>query len=215
MLIPVHNHWPLTLNCLRSLLVAANGTRFEVIVADDASSDATTQLERQISWVRFWRSEQNQGFLDTFNGASRLARGELLRLAVALVVNPSLETDSSSIAAALSQGDWPLVLGESAEPQPVLMRLPLAWRGWSNGCGSSFWTPWCPAVVLVVSPTGADQELGRQLGLQRLGWPQVGDGAELLKPPGREGGSRQHCLDGSAMGCGCWPAPAGCTAMAG
>ena len=35
---PVHNQWPLTLNCLRSLVVAANGTRFEVIVADDASS---------------------------------------------------------------------------------------------------------------------------------------------------------------------------------
>jgi GT2 family glycosyltransferase len=79
-LIPVHNHWPLTLNCLRSLVVAANGTRFEVIVADDASSDATIQLRRQIPWLRIWRSEQNQGFLDTCNGAARLARGELLLL---------------------------------------------------------------------------------------------------------------------------------------
>lgn len=79
-LIPVHDHWPITLNCLRSLVAMANLTRFEVIVADDASTDATTQLGRQMPWLRMWRSEQNQGFLDTCNGAAVLARGELLLL---------------------------------------------------------------------------------------------------------------------------------------
>ncbi|QPN56314.1 glycosyltransferase [Synechococcus sp. CBW1107] len=79
-LIPVHNQWPLTLNCLRSLVVAANTVRFEVILADDASSDATTQLGRQLPWLRIWRSERNQGFLETCNGAAALARGELLLL---------------------------------------------------------------------------------------------------------------------------------------
>ncbi len=79
-LIPVHNHWAITLNALRSLVAMANGTRFEVIVADDASTDATQQLGRQLPWLRIWRSERNQGFLDTCNGAAALARGELLLL---------------------------------------------------------------------------------------------------------------------------------------
>ena len=79
-LIPVHNHWAITLNALRSLVAMANGTRFEVIVADDASTDATQQLGRQLPWLRVWRSERNQGFLDTCNGAAALARGELLLL---------------------------------------------------------------------------------------------------------------------------------------
>jgi hypothetical protein len=69
-LIPVHNHWAITLNALRSLVAMANGTSFEVIVADDASSDATTQLGRQLPWLRIWRSETNQGFLATCNGAA-------------------------------------------------------------------------------------------------------------------------------------------------
>jgi GT2 family glycosyltransferase len=76
----VHNHWSITLNALRSLVALANATAFEVIVADDASTDATTQLGRQLPWLRIWRSEQNQGFLDTCNGAAALARGELLLL---------------------------------------------------------------------------------------------------------------------------------------
>jgi len=79
-LIPVHNHWPITLNALRSLVVMANNTSFEVILADDASSDATTQLGQQLPWLRVWRSEQNQGFLDTCNTAATLARGEILLL---------------------------------------------------------------------------------------------------------------------------------------
>lgn len=79
-LIPVHNHWAITLNALRSLVAMANDTRFEVIVADDAFTDATEQLGRQLPWLRIWRSERNQGFLDTCNGAAALARGELLLL---------------------------------------------------------------------------------------------------------------------------------------
>ena len=49
-------------------------------MADDASSDATQQLGRQLPWLRIWRSEVNQGFLATCNGAAALARGELLLL---------------------------------------------------------------------------------------------------------------------------------------
>jgi len=50
-LIPVHNHWTITLNALRSLVAMVNGTSFEVIVADDASSDASQQLGRQLPWL--------------------------------------------------------------------------------------------------------------------------------------------------------------------
>ena len=39
--VPVHNGLALTLECLQSLVRHRDGTSFEVIVVDDASSDAT------------------------------------------------------------------------------------------------------------------------------------------------------------------------------
>lgn len=39
-LIPVHDHWAITLNTLRSIVAMANDTSFEVIVAHDALTDA-------------------------------------------------------------------------------------------------------------------------------------------------------------------------------
>jgi GT2 family glycosyltransferase len=57
-----------------------NSVRFEVILADDASSDATIQMVRQLPWLRVWRSERNRGFLDTCNAAAVMARGDVLLL---------------------------------------------------------------------------------------------------------------------------------------
>ena len=72
--------WGKVLNALRSLVLMANGTRFEVIVADEAFTDATQQLGRQLPWLRLWRSERNQGFLHNCNEAAALARDVLLLL---------------------------------------------------------------------------------------------------------------------------------------
>jgi GT2 family glycosyltransferase len=78
-ILPAYNKWILSLNCLRSLAVAEHGVSgFEVILADDASSDETPQIAECNRWLRHVRQERNGGFVDNCNHAAAEARGEVL-----------------------------------------------------------------------------------------------------------------------------------------
>ena len=78
-IIPVYNKWILTLNCLRSLVVARHGgIRFEVILADDASTDETPDIAERNPWLRLVRMPRNSGFVDNCNHAAAQTRGEVL-----------------------------------------------------------------------------------------------------------------------------------------
>lgn len=59
---------------------------------------------------------------------------------MALVLNPSHETSSSSISSARSQGYQRLVLNESAEPS--VMRLPQAWPALVKWLQVQLGPPW-------------------------------------------------------------------------
>lgn len=79
LILPAFNKWVLTLNCLRSLVVAEHGASgFEVILADDASTDETPQIAACNPWLRQVRLERNSGFIDNCNHAAAAARGEVL-----------------------------------------------------------------------------------------------------------------------------------------
>ena len=78
-ILPAFNKWILTLNCLRSLVVAEHGASgFEVILADDASTDETAEIAARNPWLRHVRLERNSGFVDNCNHAASQARGEVL-----------------------------------------------------------------------------------------------------------------------------------------
>jgi len=79
-IIPAYNQAKYTIECLASLAAAAPETeaRFEVILADDASSDETQRLAASIKGLRVVRSDANQGFLKNVNGAASQARGDVL-----------------------------------------------------------------------------------------------------------------------------------------
>ena len=79
LIVPAYNKWILTLNCLRSLVVAEHGAAgFEVILADDASSDETPQIAARNPWLRHVLLKRNSGFIDNCNHAAVAARGEVL-----------------------------------------------------------------------------------------------------------------------------------------
>ncbi len=74
-IIPAHNQFQLTYQCLSSLILSGDRANVEFIVVDDASSDATSAMETRVSNLRVIRNEQNLGFLDSCNKAASMALG--------------------------------------------------------------------------------------------------------------------------------------------
>jgi GT2 family glycosyltransferase/glycosyltransferase involved in cell wall biosynthesis len=71
-----HDHVDMTLACLEALRVTQrwNVTPFEVLLVDDASGDATTDL-RSVPGVVYVRLDENMGFLRAANAGVAAARG--------------------------------------------------------------------------------------------------------------------------------------------
>lgn len=92
----LYNRADLTHLCLRSLACDRLESA-EVIVVDNASSDATEALLKRVDGVRIIRNNENRHFLLAANQAARQAKGEYL-----LFLNNDTEVMPGSISAALN-----------------------------------------------------------------------------------------------------------------
>jgi GT2 family glycosyltransferase/glycosyltransferase involved in cell wall biosynthesis len=77
-IVPVHNQLHYTLRCLQSLARSGDATSFEVILVDDASSDASAATLPAIAGLRYQRNPGNLGFIASCNAGAANARGEFL-----------------------------------------------------------------------------------------------------------------------------------------
>jgi len=76
--IPVYNQFHFTLACLASLQRDQGPERFEVILVDDCSSDATAEMTAKIPGLVYVRNESNRGFIASCNHGAEKARGEFI-----------------------------------------------------------------------------------------------------------------------------------------
>lgn len=79
-IIPVYNNYQHTINCLYSILKRTNRIDYEVIIADDCSTDKTSKIQETIKNIRYIKTESNCGFLKNCNNAVKHARGEYIWL---------------------------------------------------------------------------------------------------------------------------------------
>ena len=78
--IPCYNQIHYTYRCLQSILehTSQEETPYEVIIADDVSTDATRDLRLFSENLVIARNKENMGFLKNCNQAAELARGEYI-----------------------------------------------------------------------------------------------------------------------------------------
>lgn len=73
--IPVYNQIDFTYACLKSIIEHTRDVSYEVILADDVSTDATREIEKYTKNLVVSRNRVNQGFLKNCNQAAAKARG--------------------------------------------------------------------------------------------------------------------------------------------
>jgi GT2 family glycosyltransferase/glycosyltransferase involved in cell wall biosynthesis len=81
-IVPVFNQWRFTRACLNSVLEVCQreGVTYEVILADDGSSDETVRAAALYPGLRVIKTPRNLGFLRNCNNAARYARGQYILL---------------------------------------------------------------------------------------------------------------------------------------
>ena len=76
--IPVYNQIHYTYACLLSILEHTKDVSYEVLIADDVSTDATSHLSDYAEGLVICRNQENQGFLRNCNQAAAKARGQYI-----------------------------------------------------------------------------------------------------------------------------------------
>lgn len=74
--LPVHNAFEYTYNCIASLILSYNKHSFEVILVDDESNDETVNISDYINNLTVVKNETNLGFLRTAEKGATEANGE-------------------------------------------------------------------------------------------------------------------------------------------
>lgn len=77
-IIPAYNAWPMNYQCISDILQNTQGIAYEVILADDCSTDDTKNCNTVIKNLVHARAEVNLGFLKNCNHAATLAKGKYI-----------------------------------------------------------------------------------------------------------------------------------------
>ncbi len=77
-IIPVYNQFEYTYCCLRSILEYSNECSYEIIIADDHSTDLVKDIEKVVSGITVIHNRRNLRFLLNCNYAAQQARGKYI-----------------------------------------------------------------------------------------------------------------------------------------
>ena len=77
-IVPVYNEFDYTYNCIKSIIENSGDVTYEVIIANDCSTDITSSIDKIVKNVRLVTTEKNVRFLLNCNNAAKSAKGKYI-----------------------------------------------------------------------------------------------------------------------------------------
>lgn len=177
--IPVYNQFEFTYHCVESILKNSGDITYEILIANDCSSDLTTEIDKILPGVRCITNEQNLRFLRNCNNAAKYAKGKYI-----LFLNNDTQV----------QENWlePLVtLIESAEDIGMVGSKLIYPDGrlqeaggilWRDGSAWNFGNRQNPALPQFNYVKQVDYISGAAIMLSRALWEEIGGFDEHFAP---------------------------------
>ena len=177
--IPVYNQFEYTYHCVGSIIRNSGDISYEIIIANDCSSDLTTHIEEILPGVKCVTNGENLRFLRNCNNAAKHAKGQYI-----LFLNNDTQV----------QPDWlePLVsLIESAEDIGMVGSKLIYPDGllqeaggilWKDGSAWNFGNRQNPALPQFNYVKQVDYISGAAIMLSRALWEEIGGFDETFAP---------------------------------
>ncbi len=178
-IIPVYNEFSYTYDCIRGIVKTSVDLAYEVILADDCSTDRTKNIEKIIKGLQVVRKKENLRFLCNCNNAAQKARGRyLLFLNNDTVVHP----DWMGSLLRLMESDATIGIAGSKMLFPNGKLLEAGSIIWNDGRGWNFGRGADPSASEFNYVKEVDYISGCSIMVRTDFWHQVGGFDERFAP---------------------------------
>lgn len=178
-IIPVYNQFEFTYHCVESILENTGNIPYEILIADDCSTDLTRQITEILPGIRHIRNEHNLRFLLNCNNAAKYAKGQYI-----LLLNNDTQVMENWLA--------PLIYLMESDPGIGMVGSKLIYPDgrlqeaggiiWNDGTGWNFGNRQNPALPEFNYVKEADFISGAAIMLPRSLWETLGGFDEHFVP---------------------------------
>ena len=179
--IPTFNNIRYTYKCLYSIMTTVdnNKTPYEVILADDNSTDTTKNIKKYVSNIIVSRNSENLGFLKNCNKAAKLARGKYI-----FFLNNDTELKENAIYSLYELIERDITIGMVGSkliyPNGILQEA--GGIIWSDGTGANYGRGQNPTDYKFNYIKEVDYISGAAIMIRKSLWDEIGGFDERFAP---------------------------------
>lgn len=177
--IPVYNQFEFTYHCVQSIIKNSGDITYEIIIANDCSTDLTTQIEKILPGVNCITNEKNLRFLLNCNNAAKHAKGQYV-----LFLNNDTQVQPNWLEPLVtlieSADDIGMVGSKLIYPDGLLQEA--GGILWKDGSAWNFGNRQNPALPQFNYVKQVDYISGAAIMLSRALWEEIGGFDETFVP---------------------------------